>query len=109
MNDSCEKLINEGWREYPDQFRKDSRCFFKWYETPTRCACNDNKSGMQICFAMSEYEDVESIEVDICGELPDGTWIKIMQYGLPKDLDECLAVIPRMLAIWEAITNYKPL
>jgi hypothetical protein len=104
-----DKLLADDWREYPDQFRKYARCFYKRFDTPTRCACNDDKAGMQICFAVSEYEGVESIEADICGELPDGTWVKIMQHGLPKDLAGCLAVIPRMLATWESISNYKPL
>ena len=105
------KLTADGWRECPpDQFHKYARCFHKQFDTPTRCGCDDDgKPGIQILLAVYQYEGNEFIEAEIRGKLPDGTWVKIMQYGLPKDLEGCLALIPRMLATWEAITNYKPL
>lgn len=102
----CDQLLAAGWREYPDQFRKYARCFYKRFDTPTRCHCNDDKFGMQICFAVSEHAGVESIEADLCGELADETWVKISPYSLPKDLAGCLATIPRLLATWEFMANY---
>lgn len=66
---NCLKLLGLGWREYPDQFKEYCRCFYKRFETPTRCACNDNKSGLQVCISVSEWQEKESFEIDICGKL----------------------------------------
>jgi len=43
-----------------------------------------------------------SMEMELSGELKDGTWLNIHNYALPKTVDEVTALIPRMLAIWEA-------
>lgn len=102
---TIETLLAQGWREYPDQFLKHARCFYKRFDTPTRCSCNRNKAGIVVSFEVYEHVNVESIEAETCGELPDGTWVKIQQYALPKDINACLAIIPRMLATWEAIAN----
>lgn len=99
----CSRLLADGWREYPDQFRKYARCFFKRFDTPTRCACNDDKAGMQICVAVSEHEGRSSYEIDLHGELPDGTWINLHNHGMPEDIEAGLATIPRLLATWEFI------
>ena len=99
----CSRLLSDGWREYPDQFRKYARCFFKRFDTPTRCICNDDKVGMQICVAVSEHEGRSSYEIDLHGELPDGTWIKLHNHGMPEDIEAGLATIPRLLATWEFI------
>lgn len=100
---ACLLLEREGWREYPDQFRKYARCFFKRFDTPTRCRCNDGKAGMRVCVAVSHHEKCWSYEIDLCGELPDGTWIKLHNYGMPSDIEAGLAAIPRLLATWEFI------
>ena len=95
-------LLGLGWREYRNHFKEYSRCFYKRFETPTRCRCNSDRSGMQIEIAMSEHGAVESSEIELSGELADGTWMRLHNYVLPKDLDAVLALIPRMLATWEA-------
>lgn len=105
MNALVRKLIDDGWREYPDGFRKYARCFYKRFDTPTRCRCNDDKAGMQVCCAVSEFRWRVSYELDLCGELQDGTWIKLHQWATPEDVEQGLAVIPRMLATWEYIAN----
>lgn len=101
--DSTKTLESLGWREYPDQFRKYARCFFKRFETATRCACNDDKPGIQVCCAESEgFEGRPSYELDIVGQLPNGTWIKLHQYSLPNEVNGALAFVPQLLAMWEA-------
>ena len=105
--DPCPLLVSDGWHEYPDQFRKYARCFFKRFDTPTHCAGNDEKHGMQVCVAVSEYGGRFSYEIDLHGELPDGTWIKLHNHGMPEDVEKGLATIPRLLATWEFIAKHK--
>jgi hypothetical protein len=100
-------LLGLGWREYRNQFKEYARCFYKRFETPTRCRCNADRPGMQIEIAVWERGNVESCEMELIGELSDGTgWrdvvVNVHPCGLPKDLDGVLALIPRMLATWEA-------
>lgn len=106
ITDAARILILGGWREYPDQFRRHARCFFKRFETPTRCAGNSDKAGMQVCCAVSEFEVRARFELDLCGELSDGTWIKFDQWSLPAEIDAVLALIPRMIATWEFAASY---
>lgn len=109
MSDKIEilvsKLVDYGWIEYPDAFRKYARCFYKRFDTQTRCRCNYNKAGMQVCCAVSELQGRIDCELELCGELSDGTWAGLRQWAMPNDLDQVLAAIPRMLATWEHIAN----
>ncbi len=105
IEDTNEWLIHNGWRHYPNQFRSYARCYYRRFDTPTRCHCNDDKEGMQIELAVTEHEGALSFEMEICGELQDGTWIKIHYYGLPKEVADAVALIPRMLATWEAVAG----
>ena len=93
----AETLAADGWRESPNQFKKYARCFYKRFDTPTRCACND-KPGMQIEVAVS---DTGGMEMELCGELRNGTWLKVLNYALPSTVQEVTALIPRLLAVWE--------
>lgn len=108
----ADKLLSLGWREFPDQFRPHDRAFYKRFDTATRCKCNDDKPGIQVCIhvcgPIPQLEnDIERIEMDLSGELPDGQWIKLFHWAMPLDLDECLANIPRLLATWEFMAAYK--
>jgi len=58
---------------------------------------------MQICVAVSEYEGRTSYELDLNGELPDGTWLKLHNHSMPEDIEAGLATIPRLLSTWEFI------
>lgn len=98
----CDQLAAAGWRECSNQFKTYSRCFYKRFDTPTRCSGNDDKPGMQIEIGVSEYDTRTSIELELCAGLKDETWLKLRKYCLPKDLNEVLKLIPRMLAVWEA-------
>ena len=107
MNEIIAKLTDAGWREFPDILHETARCFFKRYETPTRCRCNDDKWGMQVCLRVyPPYKHFGGIfELELSGELPDGTWIGLHSWAMPSDLDKCLATIPRLLDTWEYIVN----
>lgn len=104
---AIDHLIDQGWREYPDQFRTHARCFYKRHETPTRCACKDGKPGLQVGVFVSHLLDRESYEMEVAGELSDGTWLKIYQWSMPDDIRDGLSRIPRMLSSWEHAANFK--
>ena len=101
---ACSDLLAAGWREYPNQFRKYARCFYKRFETPTVCSWNSDKPGMQIEISVSEgyAGNGVSIEMELCAGLKDESGLKIQNYSLPKTVAEVTAIIPRMLAAWEA-------
>lgn len=107
--DICAALESLGWREGRDQFKPYARMFYKRYDTPTRCSGNDDKAGMQVCLYVSEWDNTGkvNIEMELCGGLTDGTWIKFLHYCLPSDIEKVLSSIPRMLAAWEAINHAK--
>jgi hypothetical protein len=101
----CSALLADGWREYPDQFKKYARCFYKRFDTPTRCAGNDDKPGVQIQISVSENDGWVSMEMDLCAGLKDETWLAIKNYSLPKTVNEVTALIPRLLAVWESAND----
>lgn len=105
MEATIKRLIADGWKEYPDQFRQYARCFCKQFETKTPCRCNSDRAGIQVCCSVSKLYDVVRYEFDLCGELHDGTWVKLLQYALPGDIDDGLKLIPRMLDAWEFMVN----
>lgn len=99
---ACMELLADGWREFPDQFKKYARCFYKRFDTPTRCHGNDDKPGVQVTIAVSELDGWMSMEMELCAGLKDETWLKIQNYVLPKTVKEVTALVPRMLAVWES-------
>ena len=101
-------LEANGWREYANAFQEYSRCFYKRFPTYTPCACNADKPGLQVCVSCAQIKDPRnpgemyaSYEITAGGELHDGTWIEVHQWGLHMDIEEGLRVIPRMLSAWE--------
>ena len=98
----CRALLADGWREYPNQLKKHARCFYKRFDTPTPCAGNDNKPGMQIQIDVSEHDGQALMELELCAGLKDGTWLMILNYALPKAVEDVTVLVPRMLALWES-------
>lgn len=97
------ELLAAGWREYPNQFKKYARCFYKRFETPSVCSWNADKPGMQIEIAVSDgFAGCVSLEMELCAGLKDGSGLRIQNYSLPKTVAEVTALIPRMLVAWEA-------
>jgi hypothetical protein len=100
------RLLADGWREYPNQFRKYARCFYKRFDTPSVCSGNSDKPGMQIEIAVSDgYAGGVAMEMELCAGLKDGTWVEIQNYSLPKTVEEVTALIPRLLAMWESAND----
>ena len=99
-------LLAEGWQEYPDQFRKYARCFSKRFDTPTRCACNHRKEGIAVTISTIKHDQYFAYEIELHGELPDGTWVNLQNHGMPDDIEAGLATIPRLLATWEFIATH---
>jgi hypothetical protein len=96
------RLLADGWREYPNQGRKYARCFYKNFETPTRCHGNDERPGVQIEISVSDgYAGGVSMEMELRAGLKDETWLNIQNYALPKTVEAVTALIPRLLAMWE--------
>jgi hypothetical protein len=98
----CKTLLEQNWKEYPSQLKKYARCFYKQFETPASCHCNNDKTGIQVEVSVVEWEGTGSCELELGGELVDGTWMRLHNHGLPRDIDAVLALIPRMLMVWEA-------
>jgi hypothetical protein len=96
----CKTRLEQNWKECPNQFKKYARCFYRRFSTPTSCHCNNDKTGIQI--EISVVESAGSFELERGGELSDGTWMRLHNHGLPRDIDAVLALIPRMLMVWEA-------
>jgi len=100
-----EYLKEDGWKMWPNPY-KDARCFFKRFDTPTRCKCNSGKKGIQVQIAVYEHQDNTSYEINFVGQLPDDTWVDLHNYGMPEDIKEGLKTIPRLLSTWEYIANH---
>lgn len=102
-------LLADGWREYPDQFKTYAHCLYKRFDTPSVCQGNADKRGMQIEIAVCEgFAGTVSMELTLSGGLKDGTWIKVLNYALPKTVEQVTALVPRMLALWEAANGANP-
>jgi len=41
----------------------------------------------------------------MCGELADGSWVKLQNYGMRDSLEEVIPAIPRLLAAWETLNR----
>ena len=110
-NERAETLAADGWKEYPNFLHDYARCFYKRFDTPTQCHFNDDKEGLQVGIHLSKegYAGFPpNIELEIVGELTDGSWIKLSNYEMRDSLDEVLPAIPRLLAAWETINQDKP-
>jgi hypothetical protein len=107
-------LLENEWREFKD-VTKDfpTISFYKRFDTKTVCRCNSNKKGIQIIInyypakRMGLDQLGENYEMELVGELADGTWIKLFQWSMPKDVKEGITKIQRLLATWEFISNYS--
>jgi len=98
-------LLDQGWLEFPDLFRKSDRCLYKRFDTPTMCRCNDDKKVIQVGIAVYEHLGKCSYELQLCGEIHDGTWVDLKNYSLPDEINEGLLLIPRLLNTWESIAS----
>ena len=105
---ACSLLKHDGWREYSGESRSSARCFYKRFPTQTRCHCNNDKEGIQVCVSISFHSQWWSYEINLSGELPDGTWINLHNWSMPEKLEDGLLTIPRLLKTWEFISANTP-
>lgn len=93
--DSAAWLASDGWREHPHKFRAGERLFDKQFDS----------YKIAVGITVWRITDQESFNLEIAGELADGTWIKLLNYSLPADIRAVVKLIPRMLATWEAMNS----
>ena len=103
----CEELKADGWREYPNPVKSYARCFYKQIDTPTVCFGNQDKPGVQIEVSVSEFREFTSMSIELRAGLKDDTWLIIQNYSIPNDVKSVKALIPRLLAVWEASNQVK--
>ena len=104
VNAMVRHLVDEGWNEWPNPFERTARCFYKRFKTPTRCHLNDDRDGMQVQISLYTEHSV-GYEMRLDGELSDGTWIEFHQWSLPENIEDGIALIPRLLQTWEFMSN----
>jgi len=105
-----DQLLEDGWKEYKDQFRPHSNCFFKRFDSECVCRCNHEKKGIQVGVILTGFDERGwGCSLELAGELPDGTWIKLQNYSLgsPTDMGEVIRLIPRMIETWESVSKTK--
>ena len=88
----CEKLKADGWTLYKDNNKPATDNFFK--------------RGIQIRVLA---EDDLRVEVILCGELPDESWLTLTNYAFGEitSLEQITKTIPRLLAMWECANQTK--
>ena len=98
----AEKLKADGWVEWRNQSKPHSRCFYKRFPVKHLCQHNANKPGMQVELSVSNgFKGSPSMELQIYGKLADETALILHNYALPKHLSKVLALIPRLLKVWD--------
>lgn len=107
MTTTDERLTADGWKKFDDRLTRADAAYWRRFDTPTRCAHNEDKDGLQVCAYVYSHDGRESVELDLYGGLQDGSAVKMQAYA-HADLDAALASIPRLLAAWERYANYEP-
>lgn len=96
-------LSSNGWVKYTS-FGKPIWC--KRFDTPTRCKCNDDKSGVQIVIKEHEFDGWLSCSIDLTAKKQDDEWVEISIYGISDGLIEMLdRQCHQLLAAWEAMNK----
>jgi hypothetical protein len=110
----CQILLDNDWKESPDIFMKNSRCFFKKFEALAECNTNGKGNGIQVCVSVSNYRaydhDTQSVEVNISAEHKDESWIEIKNYGViivPENIEEVNKLAGRLVKTWETFASSK--
>ena len=101
LEETKEYLKNNGWKSDLPGIRKQSH-YFKRFDTPTRCCCNDRKAGMQVVCEIWTYKGRTSVEFNLRGELSNGSWVDFKLYSMPDNIEEAVKRIPTLLRSWEA-------
>lgn len=100
-------LTQNGWKEYPNQFKKYARCFYKRFPNSTPCSWNDDKPGIQVELAVYERDGMYGFGLEIVAGLKDATGLRIEKYALPNKLEDVLSLVPGLIDLWEYATNQQ--
>ena len=101
-------LAEQGWKT--GRVSQLDSCDFVWYRRypdAPRCCLNENKPGIQVCLMMWDFGQHASFQVDIRGELLDGTPVELKAFSIPaRDLIEILdGQVAKMLRAWTVVNQ----
>ena len=102
-------LTDRGWRIMPsDILHPETLYLFKHAPTQYPCCSGGRDEDIRVEVRLSEFgppklqEPYQSIDLELCGMLPDQTWVKIQKWALPLENPPALLKhIPDMIAAWE--------
>lgn len=106
---AIEQLERDGWEHFKRyDYGENCTAFYKRFDTSTTCNHNDGKKGKQVELYLWDFKQLEAptIDIEIVGEIKDGSWIKIQQWSF-NSVDKALSVITRMIATWEFAANWE--
>ena len=101
-------LRTDGWRGFSQQPNDEYVLRgYKFFETPTLCALNKDKPGIQVECTVWEFPDKCPARpvIELHAEAADGHWPRLSIDC--DDLDDVKRQIPRLLATWEFIANWE--
>ena len=101
------QLLNEGWRQGSSR-NLVTDVFYKIFPSEYLCRAND-RQGIEIEIrTLSEHfsSGDATVSLHLRGELEDGSWFYLQNFGISTDLNKCLSKIPRLIAIWEATNEF---
>lgn len=107
-----EQLLADGWQQWPNHLKPKIELFAKKFPGHPRCRGNANKD-FQVEVYRRHAERIgninlpESWAVELCGELPDGEWVRMRVEGL-NDFDTITRKTHELLSAWDhlfAITS----
>ena len=104
-------LIVQGWKR-GNQCRLlyDKEYWYRRYAGVPRCACNDDKEGMQVVISVSEHDGRVSYEIGVTGQKADGAWVKLLAYAWEGGLLEVMdSQISQLLAGWTVFAKGNPI
>jgi hypothetical protein len=112
MNPIITQLLEDGWREYPDQFEPNARAFAKSFEGHAECQGNQGKRKQVELYynpADSIYGHVfkERFVVKFYGELPDGCIIRATIENA-ETFEQITATVQRVLSMWDHLSAITP-
>lgn len=114
MNKEETKIALEdlGWTHWNDAFCSAEN-YYKMYPTKYPCFCNERFGRIQITLDHHTWEGNlggvschNSYSVELCAELPDGTWVKYSQYAL-QSIAESLGCVDTLIRSWEVAVESK--
>ncbi len=113
MNPINSALISNGWKVWPDSYRRDHVTFFaQSFGGHAECRGNRGKPK-QIEIYHHHAQSIsglylhESWAVECTGEMPDGEWIRMQVQSL-TDLDTINRTVTLLLTLWDQACQITP-